>query len=79
MNKPLTPKPSFVNGKFRHYKGNEYEVVDLVRHSETEEWMVLYRPLYGEGDLWVRPFEMFYSNVVIEGVEQPRFAKISEV
>jgi hypothetical protein len=60
-------------GRYRHYKGGEYEVLDLVRHSETEEWMVLYRALYGEKGLWVRPYEMFIEHVEVEGKRVERF------
>ncbi len=63
-------------GRYRHYKGNDYEVVDMVRHSETLEWMVLYRALYGEGGLWVRPAAMFAEDVTIEGKTQPRFSRL---
>ena len=61
-------------GRYRHYKGNEYEVLGEAFHSETRETLVLYRPLYGEGALWVRPKAMFLESVVVDGVEQPRFA-----
>lgn len=64
-------------GLYRHYKGNLYEVVDTVRHSETLEPMTLYRALYGERGLWVRPAAMFAEQVVIDGIPQPRFAKIT--
>ena len=64
-------------GLYRHYKGNRYEVVGTVRHSETLEPMTLYRALYGEHGLWVRPAAMFEEEVVIDGVAQPRFAKIT--
>lgn len=70
---PLIETPP---GRYRHYKGMEYEVIDTVRHSETLEPMTLYRALYGEHGLWVRPAAMFLEEVVIEGVRQPRFAKI---
>lgn len=63
-------------GRYRHYKGNEYEVIGIARHSETLEPMVVYRPLYGEGRLWVRPAAMFAENVVIDGKTQPRFARL---
>ncbi|SIS55558.1 DUF1653 domain-containing protein [Neptunomonas antarctica] len=63
MNKPLAPKPEFETGLYRHYKGNEYTLVDVVMHSETQEWMVLYRPMYGEAGLWVRPYTMFFEKV----------------
>jgi hypothetical protein len=61
-------------GKYRHYKGQYYEVIDLVCHSETEEWLVLYKPLYGDQALWVRPFDMFVEGVEINGEMIPRFA-----
>ena len=64
-------------GLYRHYKGNLYEVLDTVRHSETLEPMTLYRALYGEHGLWVRPAAMFGETVVINGVEQPRFARVN--
>ena len=63
-------------GRYRHYKGGLYEVVDTVRHSETCEPMTLYRALYGENGLWVRPAAMFLETVNIDGVVQPRFARI---
>jgi hypothetical protein len=64
-------------GRYRHYKGMEYEVVGTVRHSETLEPLTLYRALYGEQGLWVRPAAMFNEDVVIDGVQQPRFRRIS--
>jgi hypothetical protein len=67
---PITP------GRYRHYKGNEYEVIGIAQHSETLEAMVVYRPLYGEGGLWVRPAAMFAEDVVIDGRRQPRFGKL---
>lgn len=65
-------------GLYRHYKGGEYEVLDLVRHSETEQQMVLYRPCYGDASLWVRPLEMFQESVEIDGKTIPRFQHIGE-
>lgn len=62
-------------GLYRHYKGMRYEVVGTVRHSESLEPMTLYRALYGEQGLWVRPAAMFNEEVVIDGVRQPRFAR----
>ena len=62
-------------GLYRHYKGLMYEVVGTVRHSESLEPMTLYRALYGERGLWVRPADMFNEEVVIDGVRQPRFAR----
>jgi hypothetical protein len=64
-------------GLYRHYKGNMYKVMCTVRHSETLEPMTLYRALYGKNDLWVRPAAMFEEEVVIDGVAQPRFVKIT--
>ena len=61
-------------GRYRHYKGPYYQVVDVARHSETEEELVVYRPLYGEGKLWVRPLAMFVEQVEHDGSLQPRFA-----
>lgn len=63
-------------GLYRHYKGMLYEVIDTVRHSETLEPLTLYRALYGERGLWVRPAAMFNETVVIDGVQQPRFAPV---
>ncbi|TQV86882.1 DUF1653 domain-containing protein [Aliikangiella coralliicola] len=65
-------------GKYRHYKGPEYEVIDTVYHSETEELMVLYRPLYGEPALWVRPFDMFSEQIEVNGRKLFRFEKIGD-
>jgi hypothetical protein len=61
-------------GKYRHYKGGEYEVLFLATHSETEETVVVYQPLYGDSGYWVRPLTMFVETVVVDGNEQPRFA-----
>lgn len=63
------PKP----GIYRHYKGNEYHVIDTAIHSETESLLVLYRPMYGDRKLWVRPLEMFVENVTVDNVSKPRF------
>ena len=65
-------------GRYRHFKGKEYQVVGLVRHSETEEWLVLYRPLYGDGGLWVRPAAMWTEQVERDGRVQPRFVLLEE-
>ncbi len=65
-------------GKYRHYKDKEYELIDIVHHSETQEPLVLYRTLYGDFGLWVRPFEMFFETIEIDGVEVPRFQYIGE-
>jgi hypothetical protein len=65
-------------GFYRHYKGGEYEVVGTVRHSEDLQPMTLYRALYGERGLWVRPAAMFNETVVIDGVIHPRFKYLGE-
>lgn len=65
-------------GRYRHFKGNEYQVLGVARHSETEEEMVVYRALYGEGGLWVRPAAMWLETVNRDGVTQPRFTYIGE-
>ena len=62
-----------IPGRYRHYKGKEYEVLSIARHSETEEEMVVYRTLYGDFGLWVRPASMFVEEVEVNGVIQPRF------
>ena len=66
-------------GRYRHFKGNEYQVLGVARHSETEEEMVVYRALYGEGGLWVRPAAMWAEEVELDGKRQPRFAYIGEI
>jgi len=65
-------------GLYQHYKGNQYEVIDIVRHSETEEELVLYRALYGERGLWVRPLAMFTEKVSVDGLCMPRFDYVGE-
>jgi hypothetical protein len=75
---PLPPLITTPLGFYRHYKGGEYEVVGTVRHSEDLQPMTLYRALYGERGLWVRPAAMFNETVVIEGVSQPRFKYLGD-
>lgn len=65
--------PKIKLGIYNHYKGLRYEVLAVVRHSETTEPMVLYKSLYGEQGLWVRPYEMFCEDVNLEGVQLKRF------
>jgi hypothetical protein len=65
-------------GKYRHFKGNEYELLGIAKHSETLEPMVVYRPLYGEGGLWVRPAAMWLEQVDRDGYCGPRFQYIGE-
>ncbi len=67
-----------VGGIYRHFKGNMYEVLAIGRHSETLEPLVVYRALYGEGGVWVRPLENFTETVTREGKTCARFEKISE-
>lgn len=69
---PLQP------GIYRHYKGLEYEVIDVATHSETLDKLVVYRTLYGDFDLWVRPLAMFTEQVMVDGVLQARFAYIGK-
>lgn len=63
-------------GRYRHFKGNEYEVIAVARHSETEEPMVVYRALYGDYGLWVRPAKMWNEQIVRDGKMYTRFTKI---
>ena len=63
-------------GRYRHYKGNEYTVIGVARHSETEEELVVYRKEYGDRGLWVRPKGMFLETVVVDGRSVPRFEYI---
>ncbi len=63
-------------GKYQHFKGNFYQVYGVATHSETAETLVVYRPLYGEGKMWVRPLSMFTENVEHEGVVKSRFSFI---
>ena len=63
-------------GRYRHFKGNEYRVLGVAKHSETLEPMVVYRALYGEGGLWVRPAAMWTERVVRDGYDGPRFTFI---
>ncbi|MGY4830384.1 DUF1653 domain-containing protein [Sphaerotilaceae bacterium SBD11-9] len=72
----LPALPDTPPGRYRHYKGGEYEVVGAARHSETLEPLVVYRPLYNQSGLWVRPHAMFFESVEIDGVRQPRFQRV---
>ncbi|MRR07393.1 MAG: DUF1653 domain-containing protein [Deltaproteobacteria bacterium] len=65
-------------GTYRHYKGNHYEVIGVARHSESEEELVVYRCLYGDFSLWVRPLAMFSETVVVDGYKIPRFQYCGE-
>ena len=65
-------------GRYRHYKGNDYTVIGVARHSETREELVVYRAEYGERGLWVRPAAMFQEIVEVDGVTVPRFRRVGE-
>lgn len=65
-------------GKYRHFKGNEYELIGIASHSETMEPMVVYRALYGEQGLWVRPAAMWTEHVERDGYSGPRFRYIGD-
>lgn len=69
------PRP----GRYRHFKGGEYEVLGVARHSETNERLVVYRPLYNDTGLWVRPAAMFFEPVTVDGQLVPRFTLIAPV
>jgi hypothetical protein len=73
----LPPLPTLPAGRYQHYKQLDYEVIGVVRHSETLEPLVLYKALYGEQGLWVRPFAMFTEEVVVDGIRRPRFQKLN--
>lgn len=64
-------------GRYRHYKGGEYEVIGIARHSESDEELVVYRCLYDNASLWVRPLSMFVEKIRIEGKEVARFSPIA--
>ena len=81
----LLPLPATPLGRYRHYKGGEYEVVGCARHSETQAPMVVYRPLAGssanggtDNGWWVRPHAMFFETVDIDGQTVPRFQRLAE-
>jgi len=65
-------------GRYRHYKGMDYDVIGVARHSETEEQMVVYRCLYGDYSLWVRPLAMFQETVNVAGEDVPRFTYVGD-
>ena len=70
MEEPVQP------GRYRHYKGGEYQVIGTARHSETDEKLVVYRCLYDNNSLWVRPLAMFQETVMVDGQQVPRFALV---
>ena len=73
----LPELPATRLGRYRHYKGLDYEVIGVARHSETLEPLVVYRPLYNTSGLWVRPHAMFFEEVEIDGRRRPRFAFVA--
>ncbi|MEA9557079.1 DUF1653 domain-containing protein [Xanthomonas nasturtii] len=73
----LPPLPTIALGEYHHFKGGRYEVLGVVRSSETLEPLVLYRPLDSEIGLWVRPYAMFMQQVDVDGVMRPRFAPVA--
>jgi hypothetical protein len=74
----LPPLPELPLGLYRHHKGLDYEVLAVARHSETLAPLVVYRALYGERGVWVRPFEMFCETVDVAGQRVPRFARVQD-
>lgn len=69
---------SLKRGIYEHYSGKQYRVLNVARHSESLEELVIYQALYGENDIWVRPLEMFLEVVVVQSQEKPRFCCISD-
>ena len=73
----LPDLPATPLGHYRHYKGGEYEVIGVARHSETNEPLVVYRPLYNDSGWWVRPHAMFFGTLTVGGTSVPRFERIA--
>lgn len=78
MDDVMTKNP-VKSGIYRHYKGNLYQVLHTACHSETKEWLVVYRALYGDYGVWVRPLAMFCETVAVDGKTLPRFELIKEL
>ena len=72
----LSPLPDTPLGRYRHYKGGEYEVLGVARHSETHELLVVYRPLYNATGWWVRPHAMFFEMLDVDGERHARFERL---
>ena len=72
----LPPLPTTPIGRYRHYKGGEYEVVGVGRHSETLEPLVVYRPLYNNSGIWLRPHAMFFGTLEVDGATVQRFTPL---
>jgi hypothetical protein len=66
-------------GLYQHYKGNLYQVMSVARHSENYEIFVVYQALYGDYNVWIRPFNMFTETILIDGIEVPRFTFLKEI
>lgn len=77
MSADLPPLPDTPLGRYRHYKGGEYEVIGVARHSETLEPLVVYRPLYNASGLWVRPHAMFFGELEADGQRTARFTLVN--
>lgn len=77
MPEQLPPLPVIPLGEYEHYKGNQYSVLSVARHSETLEPMVVYQALYGDHSIWVRPAAMFLETVKVDGLMVPRFRLLS--
>ena len=74
----LPDLPKLEKGEYQHYKGNRYEVLGVAHHTETLEPIVVYKPLYNtKAELFVRPYNMFVENVIVDGIEIPRFARVA--
>ena len=73
-----TPDVQLRPGRYRHYKGGEYRVLGVARHSETEEQLVVYTPLYDDSGLWARPLSMFLETVIRDGNTVARFSYIDD-
>lgn len=69
----MSQHPTLKPGRYQHYKGAMYEVIGIATHSETEEKLVVYRTLYGDKGMWVRPLDMFLEDVEVDGKTLPRF------
>ena len=78
MSENLPPLPATLLGRYRHYKGGEYEVIGVARHSETLEPLVVYRSLYNDTGWWVRPHAMFFKAVEIDGRTVVRFQRVED-
>ncbi len=74
----LPPLPVAAPGRYRHYKGGDYELIAVARHSETHEALVIYRALDDVSAVWARPFAMFFGTVEVRGQVQPRFQRIAD-